>query len=210
MPMTTWNEYLKLFIGLIAIVNPIGAIPIFLALTDNLTKAEKKKTIKISAFSLSIILLVTLFIGEDILSFFGIEVASFRIAGGVLIFLMALSMLHGHKSEAKGTTEEKMASVDKDSIGVVPLAIPLLGGPGAISTLIVYANEYNTTLDYLVISFIIVAVSALTFLTLKLAPSLERLLGRIGINVMTRIMGLMIASIAVEFIVKGIKHFFPS
>ncbi|RME14792.1 MAG: YchE family NAAT transporter [Bdellovibrio sp.] len=205
--MTEWNEYFKVFIGLLAIINPLGAIPIFLAVTENLSRDEKKHTIRTTSVAVGIILLVSFFIGEDILAFFGINISSFRIAGGVLIFLMALSMLQGQKHPSKGSPEEKKDFTQRDSVAVVPLAIPLLSGPGAISTLIVYAYEYNHARDYVVIPLILIILSFIIFLTLKLATPLERFLGRLGINIMTRIMGLIIASIAVEFIFKGLQEF---
>ncbi len=204
-----WNEYLKFFAALLAIVNPVGAIPIFINLTEGQGEAERKKTGMMASVSVAVILVVVLFTGESVLDFFGVTVGSFRVGGGILILLMAISMLHARVSRVKQTEEEVNDFSDRETGGVVPLGTPLLAGPGAISTVILYAQRHASGMHYILLLAAIVLLSVLTWLCFRMAPSLARLLGRTGINVFTRIMGLFMAAVGVEFIANGLKELFP-
>jgi multiple antibiotic resistance protein len=139
--MLSHSEYVKILIGLIAIVNPLGAMPIFISPTDGLTSRERMRIANLVALAVGIILLVALFIGEGLLALFGISTDSFRVGGGILIMLMAISMMHARVSPAVQTREEAEESKDRDSVAIVPLAMPLLAGPGAISTVILDAHK---------------------------------------------------------------------
>ena len=205
----SWNEYLKFFAALLAIVNPVGAVPVFINLTTNLAKQERRHTCFVAALASGIILLAALLTGEAILSFFGISIASFRVGGGILILLMAIAMLHAKPSSVKQTDEEIADSADRDSIAVVPLATPLLAGPGAISTVILYAQRYTSLMHYLILTAAIIVLSLLTWLTFRAGSPIARVLGKTGINVVTRIMGLIMAAVGVEFIANGLKQLFP-
>lgn len=207
--MQDWAQYLKFFIGLMAILNPIGAIPIFINLTQHQSPAERRQTASVSGMAVAIVMLVSLLAGEVILSFFGISVASFRVGGGILILLMAISMMSATMSPARQTPEEARESVLKESVAVVPLAIPLLAGPGAISTIVLYANRSNDVLHYLVLTGGILVVAVLVWVTFRIAQPVADKLGRTGINVITRIMGLIMAAIGVEFMAGGLKQLFP-
>jgi len=203
------SEYLKFFAALLAIVNPVGAIPIFINLTVGKDKGVRNKNGFMASISMGIILIVVLFSGDAILRFFGISVGSFRVGGGILILLMAISMLHARMSQVKQTKEEELDSAERDSVAVVPLGTPLLAGPGAISTVILYAQRYTSVTHYLYLLGIIVLLVFLTFLSFRLAPTIARLLGKTGINVVTRLMGLIMAAVGVEFIANGLKQLFP-
>ncbi|MDO9567428.1 MAG: YchE family NAAT transporter [Candidatus Desulfaltia sp.] len=203
------SEYLKFFAALLAIVNPVGAIPIFINLTAGKDKGVRNKNGFMASISMGIILIVVLFSGDAILRFFGISVGSFRVGGGILILLMAISMLHAKLSQVKQTKEEELDSAERDSVAVVPLGTPLLAGPGAISTVILYAQRYTSVTHYLYLLGIIVLLVFLTFLSFRLAPTIARLLGKTGINVVTRLMGLIMAAVGVEFIANGLKQLFP-
>lgn len=203
------SEYLKFFAALLAIVNPVGAIPIFINLTAGKDKGVRNKNGFMASISMGIILVVVLFSGDAILRFFGISVGSFRVGGGILILLMAISMLHAKMSQVKQTKEEELDSAERDSVAVVPLGTPLLAGPGAISTVILYAQRYTSVAHYLYLLGIIVLLVFLTFLSFRLAPTIARLLGKTGINVVTRLMGLIMAAVGVEFIANGLKQLFP-
>ncbi|MEW6518142.1 MAG: YchE family NAAT transporter [Thermodesulfobacteriota bacterium] len=205
----SWNEYLKFFAALLAIVNPVGAIPIFINLTAEQSDPERRKTGTMAAASVAVILLVVLFTGESVLDFFGITVGSFRVGGGILILLMAISMLHARVSQVKQTEEEVSDFADRETGGVVPLGTPLLAGPGAISTVILYAQRYSSGLHYLILLAGILAVALLTWLCFRMAPFMAKVLGKTGINVFTRIMGLFMAAVGVEFIANGLKQLFP-
>ncbi|MGL4751775.1 MAG: YchE family NAAT transporter [Aeromonadaceae bacterium] len=201
--------YLKFFIGLVAIINPLGLLPVFVSLTSHQTPQERLKTNTTANLAVMIILWVSMFFGQVILDVFGISIASFRIAGGSLITLIAWSMLQGKLGEVRHNKEEKGESVAKESIAVVPLALPLMAGPGAISSTIVYASQFNSPSQLLALSLVVVAFSLFSWLVFRAAPLLFRLMGKTGINVVTRIMGLIMMSLGIEIMVAGIKHMFP-
>ena len=207
--MPDYAEYIKIFIGLLAIVNPFGAIPLFISMTADENEAERLKTINVVALGVAIILLVSLFFGELLLQFFGITMSSFRVGGGILILLMAIAMLHAKTSPIKQTAEEADESKEKEAVAIVPLAMPLLAGPGAISTVILAAHTANNVLDYMMIALGIVLLSFVVWSVLRLAPLIASHMRSTGINIFTRIMGLVLAAIAVEFIANGMKGLFP-
>lgn len=208
--MTNWNEYLQLSAGLISVVNPIGGIPTFMALTAARTSEDKKQTALVCACAVFMVLQLALLAGEPILNFFSIGLPAFRVAGGILILLMGLSMLHARPDSSRHTPEENAESYEKDSVAVVPMAIPLLSGPGAISTTIVYGHMGHSWQHYVLVSAVILSVSILVLIAMLVAPKIAGFMGRTGINVVTRVMGLLLASIAVEFIVKGLSELFPA
>jgi multiple antibiotic resistance protein len=207
--MLNWNEYLQLLTGLVAVVNPIGAIPIFIALTCNRSRNECRQIALVCAFSVAMVLMTALLAGEPILNYLGISLAAFRVAGGLLILFMGLSMLHVNDDRSRHTPEERAESFEKDSVGVVPLAIPLLSGPGSISTVIVYAHNQPGFARILLLCVVIVSVASIVLTALLAAQRIANLLGGTGMNVVTRVMGLLLSSIAVEFIAKGLKVLFP-
>jgi multiple antibiotic resistance protein len=155
------------------------------------------------------VLIIALLAGEPILHFLGISLASFRVAGGILMLLMGISMLYASPDRSRHTPEEQEESYQRDSVAIVPLAIPLLSGPGAISTTIVYAHSQYSIENYLLVCAVILSVSAIILAILLTAPKIARMMGHTGMNVITRVMGLILASIAVEFIAKGLKALFP-
>jgi len=203
------SEYLKFFAALLAIVNPVGAIPIFINMTADQDKGVRNKNGFMASISMGIIFIVVLFSGDAILRFFGISVGSFQVGGGILILLMAIAMLHARMSRVKQTKEEELDSAESDSVAVVPLGTPLLAGPGAVSTVILYAQRYTSFTHYLYLLGVIVLMVCLTFLLFRMAPAIARLLGKTGINVVTRLMGLIMAAVGVEFIANGLKQLFP-
>ena len=207
--MIDWNDYAKFFIGLVAIVNPIGIVPVFAGMTHNFTAAERNVIGLRAALTVGAVLVVALFTGEAVLKFFGISLDSFRVAGGILILLMAISMLHGGMSGAKQTTEEARDAEDKEKIAVVPIGMPLLAGPGAISTIIIYSHRDQGPTHYMLLLSIALLVTLLAWLALRTAPAIADRLGRTGLNIVTRIMGLILAAIGVEIMANGLKQLFP-
>ncbi|MDF1614065.1 YchE family NAAT transporter [Desulfurivibrio dismutans] len=206
--MLDYSDNLKFVISLLAIVNPIGALPIYISLTDGYRPQERARIILLTSVAVVAILLVTLLSGELILRFFGISIDSFQVGGGLLLLLMAISMLQARTSRVAHTSDEAEETADRETIAVVPLAIPLLSGPGAISAVIVYADKAKEPLAYLITSAGIFIIGLSIFLSLLAAPFIARKLGRTGINIVTRIMGLILAAIAVEFITTGLKNIF--
>ncbi|MDY0360855.1 MAG: YchE family NAAT transporter [Desulforegulaceae bacterium] len=209
--MESVESYFKFFLAMAAIVNPFGAIPIFLNACSDESLRDKKKTIKTAAVTVFFVLLVSLVSGEAILKIFGISMASFRVVGGVLVLLMAFSMLQAKVSPAKQTQEEAeiLESTIKENIAVVPLGIPLMAGPGAISTVILYAQKHQTLSHYAVLLMLILSIAIISWCVLRIAPAIESKLGQTGINIITRIMGLLMASIGIEFMANGLKMLFP-
>ncbi|QCI22715.1 YchE family NAAT transporter [Buchnera aphidicola] len=201
--------YIKFFIGLCALVNPIGMIPIFTTMTNNQSFLERKKTNLIANFSASLILLISLFFGADILNIFGISVNSFRIAGGILIITIAFSMISGRFIKKTKTTKDKKEENKIDNISVVPLAMPLIAGPGAISSTIVWSTYYSSWMNLFLCSIVIFLFSFVCWLCFEAAPCVVQILGKTGINIITRIMGLLLMSLGIEFIIIGIKSIFP-
>ncbi len=132
-------DILKSFISLLALINPVGAIPFFMSLTALQSDAERRRTIRIAAISVFCVIAVTTLLGQQIISFFGISVGSLEVGGGIIMLLMAINMLNAQIGNSRSTPEERHEAEQKDNIAVVPLAIPLLTGPGAISTTIIYA-----------------------------------------------------------------------
>lgn len=206
--MLAWNEYVQIVIALIVIIDPLGAIPIFISLTAQQTDEQRKRTAYVASFSVAVILVVSCFIGEWILKIFGISIASFRIGGGILLMLMSIAMMGAKISPARRTEEEEEEAHGKENVAVVPLAIPLLAGPGAISLVIIYAEKITGVVNtgFLVLSCVVVA--ALMWGALHLSTRISKVLGHTGINIATRIMGLILAAISIEFIASGYKVLF--
>ena len=204
-----YTEYTKFLIGLLAIVNPFGAIPIFVALTSDVKESERKRIARIIVVAVTTILLVSLMFGERVLHFFGITINSFTVGGGILILLMAISMVQARISPVSHTEEEAQESESKTSVAVVPLAMPLLAGPGAISTVILYAHKDAGVSHYLMMGIDILILAGVLWTVLQLVPWISRHVSQTGINIFTRIMGLILMAIAIEFIANGMKGLFP-
>jgi multiple antibiotic resistance protein len=207
--MLDWTEYTKLFAGLLAIVNPLGIVPIFLSLTEGNSVAQRRRVAVVSSVAVAIILITCLVLGNSILQIFGITIGSFRVAGGLLLMIVAISMLYAAPSPIKTTGVEQTEAVEKEDIAIVPLAIPLMAGPGAISTVIVFAQQSTSLYHYLMVSAVTVSVAVVTVVILMSAPVIGSLFGKTGMNIVTRVMGLILAAIAVEFIASGMLSLFP-
>ncbi|WP_374336144.1 MarC family protein [Leeia sp.] len=202
-------DSLKTFVALLALVNPFGAIPFFVSLTTQQNEREKRRTIKIAAVTVAMVIIVSALLGRSIIAFFGISVASFQVGGGLIMLLMSISMLNAQMGGSRTTPEETSEAELRHSIAVVPLAIPLLTGPGTISTVIVYAQKADHWYQYLGLIGSGVAIGILTWVAFKLATPITRVVGRTGINVATRLMGLILAALAVEFIAEGLLTLLP-
>jgi len=204
-----FSTFLKSFVALIAIVNPIGIVPIFLALTSGDSEKERKHTADMSAFSVGMILLLAAFAGEAILGFFGIGLPSFRVGGGILVLLMATSMLQAKQSRVRQSPSEAEYAEEKENVAVVPLAIPLMAGPGAISLAIIHGHQAVNLQSKFMLGGSIIAVALVALVSLHLAKPIGKALGVTGLNIATRIMGLILASIGVQMIVQGLLVLLP-
>ncbi len=208
--MLEFTEYTKIFIALLAILNPIGAIPIVIALTADASMEERRKISRITVTSVTLILLIALVCGEFILEFFGISINSFRVGGGILLLLMAISMLQARQSSVVYTKEELREDASKDSVAVVPLSMPLLAGPGSISTVILYAHRSPRIEHYVVIGLEILLLGLILWVMFQFIPWISSRISQTGINIFARVMGLILAAIAIEFIANGLKGLFPA
>jgi multiple antibiotic resistance protein len=199
----------KVLVALITIINPLGALPTYITITRDYTREQRNSTSRTAAMAVGIVLIVSSLLGEHILHFFGISIAAFRVGGGMLILTMALSMLNARQSRAKQTPEEAAQAEDKETVGIVPLAVPLLAGPGAISTAIVYAQQAHGWLDFpfTLASCALVGVSI--WLTFRAAEPIGKALGPIGLNIASRFMGILLAALAVEIITSGLRELLP-
>ncbi|CAL4042928.1 YchE family NAAT transporter [Buchnera aphidicola] len=206
--MSDISTYIKFFISLCALVNPIGMIPIFASMTSNQTILERNNTNFLTNISVIIILCTSLFLGNTILDIFGISINSFRIAGGILVIIIAMSMLNGKLISDMKKTQNTIKSAISKNIAVVPLAMPLIAGPGAISSTIVWSTNYPGFGHILGCMIAIILFSILCWLLFRSAPFFVYMLGDTGINIITRIMGLLLMSLGVEFIITGIKSTF--
>ncbi len=200
--------FAKSFVMVFNIVDPIGVLPIFLALTEGYPDEKVKDTIHTTAFTTFFVLFFFALFGEGILNFFGIKFSTFKIAGGIIIFYVGMEMLNASVTRLKSTPEEHRESLERDDIAVVPLAIPLLSGPGAITTVVTLCAVSNGILEKLAIFFAIFLTSFFTYIILKTAKFIKELLGQTGINILVRIMGLIVCAISVQFVIDGIREIF--
>jgi len=207
--MLDWTEYAKIFLALLVIVNPVGAVPLFVSMTSDNTAAEKQRIARISSTAVAIVLIVAAVAGQPLLALFGISIASFKVGGAILILLLAISMMHGTTSAEKQTPEEAAEAADKERIAVVPLAIPLLSGPGAISTTIIYATAQPSIGHLAAIIACGLLVALVTWIALRVATPVSQWLGKTGVNIAMRLMGLLLAAVAVEIFAGGIVVLLP-
>lgn len=206
--MLDFTEYSKIFLSLFAILDPVGMIPIIIAFTLTMSRDKRARVGRLASLSVVGILLAALLIGEWVLEFFGISIHSFRVAGGILLLLMSISMLFGDKDvRARDENADGEATA---SIAIVPLSTPLLAGPGAISAIILDAHRGQGVGHYAVLGLEVVLLGFVVWLTFLVAPWVSERLGRIGSDIFSRLMGLVLAAIAVEFIAAGLRGLFPA
>jgi multiple antibiotic resistance protein len=204
-------DLLKPLIALLAIVNPIGVIPFFIAFTQDFSPAERQRTIKVASFSAFVVIAVSAIAGLKIIEFFGISLASFQVGGGTLLLISSLQMLNAQPAEARPSdVDEGNQKVDAGaSIAVVPLTVPLLTGPATISTIVIYAEKTRHVWELGVLVGYGVVIGLVTFATFAASGRIAKVLGQTGINVMTRLMGLILAAMAVELLADGLIKLFP-
>jgi multiple antibiotic resistance protein len=198
------------FVALLAIMNPIGNIPLFLAMTEGDDDGKRRRMALVTTVAVLVTLALVAVAGSRILAAFGITIDDLRVAGGIVVLLIGLSMLHSETSGMHNSPAETAEGRQKDSPAIVPLAIPLTAGPGAMATVIVFAQNANAPADYAALGGAIAAASLATYLSFRTGTRLQRVLGVSGMNIMVRIMGLLLASIAIGLIATGLKGLFPA
>jgi multiple antibiotic resistance protein len=192
------------FTTLFIIIDPPGLAPLYLALTRGMTDAERRAIGLRACLVAGVLMLVFLFLGQAVLDFVGITVPAFRIAGGVLLFLTALDMLFERRQERRKENAEDGPDPGHDP-SVFPLALPLIVGPGAITTIILLAGRAAGPADLALVTVIMAANLLIVMGFFVAAPAVERMLGRVGINVVTRVLGMLLAALAVQFILDGLR-----
>jgi multiple antibiotic resistance protein len=201
----------KPLVALLAIVNPVGVVPFFIHFTSAFSRAQRRRTILVSACTAGIVIALSALFGLKIIEFFGISLASFQVGGGCLLLISSLQMLNAKPAEAgPQDVSDGDNKVDAGaSIAVVPLTIPLLTGPATISTMVIYADKTRHWWELAILCGYGVVVALVTFIAFSASSKIARVLGQTGINIMTRLMGLILAALAVELLADGLIKLFP-
>jgi len=199
------QELLLVFTSVLFIVDPFAVVPSFLAMTARDTPATRRVLARRGAWTTAVTLTLFALAGSLIFTVFGITIGAFKIAGGVLMGLNALDMVQARRSQQKETPAETKEGIEKEDIGILPLGIPMLAGPGAISTVMVLAVGSKTAITTAALYVAIALTAYVSYLTLAAASLVERRLGQTGMRILTRLMGLVLCAIAAQFIIDGIK-----
>ena len=202
----------KPLVALLAIVNPIGAVPFYIHFTQGFNSAQRKRTIRVAAFTTFCVIAVSAVAGLRIIDFFGISLASFQVGGGLLLLISSLQMINAKPADARSAEAVSEGDDKLDagaSIAVVPLTIPLLTGPATISTVVIYADKTRHWWEHAILAGYGVVIGLAVWAAFSMSGTIARALGKTGINVMTRLMGLILAAIAVEVMSDGLVKLFP-
>ncbi|MBC7618871.1 MAG: NAAT family transporter [Candidatus Saccharibacteria bacterium] len=203
----------KPLVTLLAVVNPLAIVPFFIHYTQGFSSAQRRRTIVTASFSAFVVIATSALLGLQILDFFSISLASFQVGGGMLLLLSSMNMLNAQPAESKPESHELEDGAAKAAMGasiaVVPLTIPLLTGPATMSTVVIYAEKAKTFFDLGLLVGYGVVIGLATAVCFALAEPIARVLGKTGINVMTRLMGLILAALAVEVMADGLHKLFP-
>ena len=197
------------FSSLIVIINPVMVTSVFITLTANATPRAKRTIIQKTTIIAFLVLLVFAISGTLVFKFFSITIGAFQIAGGIILFSVAMGMLHATASRTKQTPEEMVEAMSRDDIAVVPLAIPMVSGPGAITTVIVLSGEARAIPSMAILFLAIVVAMVIVFIMLRNAARIQKYLGPSGLNITTRLMGLVLAAVAVQFVIRGVESVLP-
>ena len=203
------TELIKFFIisftSLFALVNPIGFSPMFISLVDNMNAQEKKQIAAKGVFTAGLTLTIFLFIGELIFQFFGITIEAFKIAGGILFMRSSFNLIEVKKSRTRTTPAEEQNTLNKDDIAYTPIGIPLIAGPGAITSIMVLSTS-NPNIAYKICLFLVILLTMLiTLLILRMSSKITQKIGTSGLRIIQRMMGIILLTISVQFIIDGIK-----
>jgi len=192
------------FTSVLFIVDPIAVVPTYLVITQNETAERRRRTAWRASVAAAALLIGFGIAGRLIFRMFGITLPAFRVAGGLILWLVAMDMLRGQRSTQE-SSEEIAEGQEKEDVALTPLAMPMLAGPGAISTIMVLASQARTIPETIVVYASVVLTAAISWGTLRLADRLVLVLGQTGIRVMTRIMGLLLAAVAIQFVLTGVR-----
>lgn len=203
-------DYTRFAVTLFSILDPFAAIPMFLMLTEGRAAAYKSATARTAAIAVFSILMVAALTGDALLRLIGASLAAFQVGGGIILFMMSLSMINAQLSPQQSSPEEEKEAGARDAVGVVPLAMPMLVGPGSISATIIQVQQGAGWAHFAVIVAILLALCVAIWLVLRAAVPIGRRLGRTGINILNRIFGLLLAALAVQIFANGLRGLFPA
>jgi multiple antibiotic resistance protein len=195
------------FVTLFVIIDPIGMTPLFVALTQGMGTARRRAIAIRACVTSALLLIVFAAFGEAVLGFIGISMPAFRIAGGLLLFLTALDMLFERRGQRRKGQADAAEEDEGDDPSIFPLAIPLIAGPGSIASVILLAGQKPGVEGLALVIGVMLSVIALVFVMFLMGSLLERALGRVGINVVTRLLGMLLAALAVQFVLDGLRGF---
>lgn len=197
--------FIYLFFALFSVLNPIGTVPIFVGLTQHDDIRERSRISLWTSINVCIILVISFFVGQYVLSFFGITINALRITGGIIIASSGFSLLSGKFSKKRGINKKVKSDVEnRNDIALTPLAMPMLAGPGSISLLIAFYQEHHSPNDMIISSLAIIAISFIIYLVLRSAHYLSKILGASGIVAISRIVGFLTIAIGVQYIISSI------
>ncbi len=200
-----YEFFLAILGALFSVVNPLGAVPVFLALTPNYTPAERKGTALRTSIYFAVLLTAFYFGGTFILQFFGISLSAMRIAGGLVILASGYGLLYGKMEDSRAMNKKvRQEALQKDDISFSPMAMPMLSGPGSISLLIGYSGQYAAVNQRLTVVAVIAVLAIMIYLILVSSPKLFKILGFAGLQAMTRIMGFIVMAIGVQYVISGV------
>lgn len=197
------------FGSIFSIVDPFTAVPVFLALVGTQPRPAQARTALRASATCFVVLSVFGVAGTFLFRFFGITLPAFKIAGGIILFAVGFEMMRAKRSDTRATNEEALEAETKEDVGLIPLGLPLLSGPGAIATVMVLVGKAKDVPEKLTLLGAVALVSLIAFLTLRSASMVARVLGKTGINVIGRVMGLILAAVAMQFVLDGLHEAFP-
>ena len=204
--LTNWGEYLKFAVALLAMVNPLDMVPMYLAIVKDFDNKMRTKVALIGAMVFVLLLSLFAFVGDTLLALFEVTVHAFRVAGGILVLLIGIDMMRAASGEGSMMGTSAKAGL---SVAVVPIGVPLLAGPGAVSTVVVFQDLHPSFSHSILLTIVIIVIALLSFLVLRSANMIERVVGQTGLQVLNRVLGLIVATIGVEFILDGVAGHFP-
>lgn len=205
------TEIIKIMLAFMVLINPLGALTLFLTLTQGYSEKERVLVARIASVTVFFAIAFCTLLGEKLLRGLGISIGAFQLAGGILVLLIALNMVNGNGNTAKPKAEnvEMVQALSPSAVAVVPIAIPMMVGPGGISTIIIYAARANSTTQLMMIVLAGLFISILCYLGLMAAGRISRFLGDSGVMILSRIMGILLAAVAVEIFLSGLRKVFP-
>jgi multiple antibiotic resistance protein len=204
-----WNQFLGFIISMLAITNPLSSLAVFLAMTDKKTERERKQIALVVMLTIFLVLFVITWTGIPILTLFGISLPAFEITGGIVILIRGLIMLHAKETPTSQTAAEELEQGERESIAVVPLGIPIIAGPGAMTNVIIFSQNFPEFINKIYISVGVFITAFVVGIVLFYSTIISNMLGETAIKIMTRLMGLVLAAIAMSMITSGLRSIFP-